>query len=103
MATKIKAIVFRTSQLKATKEFFTAKLGFIIKESSVTHFVIHSKSIRILFIESKKDFEVELYLSSKVEQSVAKDQGLKKCEAPNGIKIIISDYHYEGNSSNNKK
>jgi len=99
MATKIKAVVFRTSQLKTTKDFFATKLGFVIKESSVTHFVIHSKGIRLLFVESNNDVEAELYMSSKLEQHITKTQTLTERRDPNGIKIIISDYHYESSTS----
>jgi hypothetical protein len=57
MTTEIKAVVFKTSQLKATKEFFVSKLGIAIEESSITHFVIHSKKIRLLltFKKNKQD------------------------------------------------
>jgi hypothetical protein len=93
MAVEIKAVVFKTCNLKATKEFFASTLRITIKESSTTHFVIHSKGIRLLFVESDKDFEVELYTSSKAEELIAKNSEIRKCEDPNGIKIIISDYH----------
>jgi hypothetical protein len=93
MAIEIKAVVFKTCNLKATKEFFASTLGITIKESSTTHFVIHSKGIRVLFVESDKDFEVELFTSNKAEQLVTTKSGIRKCEDPNGIKIIISDYH----------
>ena len=63
MPAEIKAVVFRTSKLKETKEFFIAKLGVAIKEYSMTHFVIHSRGIRLLFVESDNDLEVELYVS----------------------------------------
>jgi hypothetical protein len=100
MPTELKAVVFRTSKLKETKDFFVAELGMAIKESSVTHFVIHSKGIRLLFVESDKDLEVELYLS-KVFSATAENNltlhSIKKIpeltirEDPNGIKIIISE------------
>jgi hypothetical protein len=93
MAVEIKAVVFKACNLKATKEFFASTLGITIKESSTTHFVIHSKGIRLLFVESDKDFEVELFTSNRSEQLVTKNSGIRKCEDPNGIKIIIADYH----------
>ena len=84
MKPSLKAIVLRTPHLKETLAFFSDQLGFIIKESSPTHFVIHSKGIRILFVESDKGMEIELYLiqRSTKEIFVQKD--------PNQIKIIIS-------------
>ena len=80
----IKAVVFRTSRLTATKAFFKDQLGFPLRENSATHFVIHSKGIRLLFVESTGDPEVEIYLGS---TPLAK---LTVLEDPNHIKIIIS-------------
>jgi catechol 2,3-dioxygenase-like lactoylglutathione lyase family enzyme len=100
MLTKLSAVVFRTSKLKETKDFFFNKLGIAIKESSVTHFVIHSNGIRLLFVESDNDLEVELYLSKVLKSdaenkltlhSTLKTPGFTICEDPNGIKIIISE------------
>jgi hypothetical protein len=107
VATEIKAVVFKTSQLKTTKEFFVSKLGMAIKESSVTHFVIHSKGIRILFVESGNNFEVELYVCKRSGASVKnnlalhpiiKKAALSIVEDPNNMKIIIAE-----TSSNIKK
>jgi hypothetical protein len=98
LPTELKAVVFRISKLKETKDFFVG-LGTAIKESSVKHFVIHSKNIRLLFVESDNDLEVELYLSKSLSlsnendltlHSIAKIPGLAILEDPNGIKIIIS-------------
>jgi catechol-2,3-dioxygenase len=106
MPTELKAVVFRTSKLKETKDFFVNELGMAIKESSATHFVIHSKSIRLLFVESDNDLEVELYLSKSLSashennltlHSATKIPGLTICEDPNSIQIIISE------KSDNKK
>jgi catechol 2,3-dioxygenase-like lactoylglutathione lyase family enzyme len=106
MPTKLKGVVFRTSKLKETKDFFVSELGLVVKESSVTHFVIHSNGIRLLFIESGNDLEVELYLSKALNpsdennlilSSTPKIPVLTICEDPNGIKIIISE------TSDNKK
>jgi len=80
----LKALVLKTSRLKETLAFFIDQLGFIIKESSLTHFVIHSKGVRIVFIESKDELEVEFYLNKTLEES------LTILEDPNHIKIIIS-------------
>lgn len=84
MRPNLKAIVLKTSRLKETLSFFIDQLGFTIKESSPTHFVIHSEGIRILFIESSNDLEIELYLTQKsaTELFVQED--------PNHIKIIVS-------------
>jgi hypothetical protein len=97
MRTEIKAVVFRTPQLKFTKEFFASKLGIAIKESSITHFVIHSNGIRILFVEADNNFEVELYVQKRLSGSVKNKLSLHPIppltifEDPNSIKIIISE------------
>lgn len=80
----LKAVVLKTYRLKETRDFFETKLGMNIEESSVTHFVIYAKGIRILFVESNKNLEVELYLSKKSAE------GITLREDPNQIKIIIS-------------
>jgi hypothetical protein len=80
----LKAIVLRTPHLKETLAFFVGQLGFIIKESSPTHFVIHSKGIRILFVKSNSGMEVELYLTQRSAHEILIQ------EDPNQIKIIIS-------------
>ena len=84
MNPSLKAIVLKTPRLKETLSFFIDQLGFIIKESSPTHFVIYTKGIRILFVESNNGLEIELYLTQKsaIELSVQED--------PNHIKIIVS-------------
>ena len=84
MKPAIKAVVFRTPRLAATRAFFIDQLGFLIREYSTTHFVIHSKGIRLLFVEASGDPEVEIYLDN---TSVEK---LTVLEDPNHIKIIIS-------------
>jgi hypothetical protein len=80
----IKAVVFRTPRLAATKAFFLNQLGFLIREYSTTHFVIYSKDVRLLFVEASGDLEVEIYLdNTPVEKlTVLKD--------PNHITIIMS-------------
>ena len=99
MPTDLKAVVFRTSRLKETKDLFVTDMGMSIKESSATHFVIHSKGIRILFVESDNNVEVELYLSKVLRpsrkktftlHSRQKKSGFTIYQDPNGIKIIIS-------------
>ena len=79
---KLKAIVFKTSRLKETRDFFDLVLGIQIKEFSGIHFVIHHGDIRILFVESEKDFETELYFSIKDFPQ------LIIYEDPNQIKVI---------------
>lgn len=84
MKPQLKAIVLKTSRFKETLSFFNDQLGFTIKESSPIHFVIHSKGIRILFIESGNDLEIELYLTQKPTKELFIQ------EDPNHIKIIVS-------------
>ena len=83
MNSHFKAVVIKTPRFKETYAFFTEQLGFIVKESSPTHFVIHSKSVRILFVESNDELEIEVYLAQRSgeERTVRED--------PNHIKIII--------------
>jgi hypothetical protein len=80
----LKAVVLKTARLKETMAFFVDQLGFVIEESSITHFVIHSGSIRILFVESVDGMGVEFYLSRHSAM------GLRVQEDPNHIKIIIT-------------
>lgn len=96
MPAAIKAIVFKTAQLKETKQFFESALQLKIKETSARHFVIYSKGIRIIFIESSKQFDVEIYISSTGNLDLEERQfnllqaGFKRYTDPNGITIIIS-------------
>ena len=80
----MKAVVFKTPRLKETMRFFTDQLGFTINEYSPTHFVIHSKGIRIVYIKSDTEPDVELYLRKSFSESFT------ILEDPNQIKIIIS-------------
>jgi catechol-2,3-dioxygenase len=80
----LKAVVLKTPRLKETLSFFIDHLGFVVKESSPTHFVIHSQGIRILFVESNEGLEIELYVTEK------KAKELFVHEDPNHIKIIVS-------------
>jgi catechol-2,3-dioxygenase len=84
MRTLLKAIVFKTSRLRETQAFFETTLGLKTVESSITHFVVYAKGIRILFIESESGLEVEFYFTKKSAE------GLTVQEDPNQIKIIIS-------------
>jgi catechol-2,3-dioxygenase len=80
----LKAVVFKTTRLRETQAFFETTLGMKIEESSITHFVVYAKGIRILFVGSDNGLEVELYLTKK------SSEGLTVQEDPNQIKIIIS-------------
>ncbi len=84
MKTIIRAIVFRTPRLKETEKFFSETLGLPFLESSPTHFLLYAKSIRIVFMETNSEPEVELYLSG--------EHAAPFCILvdPNQIKIIIS-------------
>jgi hypothetical protein len=59
-------------------------VGMKIEETSASHFVIYAKGIRILFVASNNDGEVELYF---VQKSI---EGLTVRVDPNQIKIISS-------------
>jgi catechol-2,3-dioxygenase len=82
--TLLKAIVFKTSRLRETQAFFETTLGMKIEESSITHFVVYAKGIRVLFVESYSGLGVEFYLTKN------STEGLTIQEDPNQIKIIIS-------------
>jgi hypothetical protein len=84
MKPQIKAVVFRTPRLTATKAFFMDQLEIPIAEYSATHFVIHSKGVRLLFVETTGDPEVEMYFGNTAAKKLTVQ------EDPNHIKIIIS-------------
>lgn len=86
-AADIKAIVFRTTQLEATKSFFEHVLQLGITEMSPQHFVVHAKGIRLVFLESVKGFEIELYLHKKTGLHLTTN-AFENCKDPNGINII---------------
>ncbi len=111
MSPEIKAIVLKTAQLKSTRDFFENRLKLPIKESSARHFVVHSKNIRLVFMESQHQFEVELYINNMPDShfdSVQLDLSFatfKNYKDPNGISIIIPEKNkytqndnYESNS-----
>ncbi|MDR6762044.1 hypothetical protein J2Y38_002255 [Flavobacterium sp. 2755] len=92
MAPEIKAIVFKTPLLKATKLFFE-NIGFQIKETSLMHFVIYSKNLRLVFLKSERDFEIELYTnekesSEKCLSEKCDEHSFETSEDPNGIKMV---------------
>ncbi|MCF6133150.1 hypothetical protein [Flavobacterium wongokense] len=91
---EIKAVVFKTPELKTTRLFFENTLKFNIEESSVRHFVIYSKGLRLIFIASQKDFEIELYLS---EAAGSNQTSFKIDNDPNGINIIRVFNHQKNN------
>lgn len=80
----LKALVLKIARFRETRQFFETKLGMKIGESSTTHFVIHTKGIRILFVASDSDLEVELYLTQGSIESLTTHAD------PNQIKIISS-------------
>ncbi len=82
MDTKIKAVVLRTQKLSATKLFFENDLSFRIKEFSHQHFVVHTKGLRILFLQSENEFGVELYIDSE-------SGNFTSLKDPNDIKIVV--------------
>lgn len=88
MDTKIKAIVLRTQKLSATKLFFENDLGFRIKEFSHQHFVVHTKGLRILFLESETELEPELYIETDMINCTNQID-------PNGIKLYLKQFNKE--------
>ena len=85
MAAILKSIVFKTSKLSATKDFFINSLGFKIKESTYQHFVIYSKDVRIVFLESASDLEMEFFVDSELDNFI-------NMKDPNDIKITIKKF-----------
>jgi len=88
MDTKIKAVVLRTQKLSATKLFFETDLGFIIKEFSPRHFVVHTRGLRVVFIESENEFDVELYIDSE-------SGNFTRLKDPNDVKIVVKCFENE--------
>jgi hypothetical protein len=88
MASNIISVALRTQKLSATKLFFENNLGFKIKESSYKHFVIHTKGLRVVFIESENEFNVELYVDSKTVNHT-------KLIDPNDIRIVVNCFGSE--------
>ncbi len=77
-------MVFKTPRLKETMCFYANQLGLPINEYSPVHFVIYSKGIRIVFIGSETELNVELYFCKSIGESFT------ILEDPNQIKIIFS-------------
>jgi hypothetical protein len=80
----IKALVFKTSQLKATREFFQHHLQVPLSEISARHFVITVNGLRIVFMESNEDLSIEIY--TETDRAI----NLSQVEDPNGIKVILT-------------
>lgn len=94
MAAGIKAIVFKTTQLDATRQFFESVLRLPLKEVSPQHFVVHSKGIRMVFLNTDKEFEVEFLVNEKPQNNQeTKLKGeptcFSSCKDPNGISIVV--------------
>lgn len=88
MASDLKSVVLRTQKLSTTKLFFENILGFKIKESSYQHFVVHTKGVRIVFLESETELDIELYIDSNTINST-------NLTDPNGIKLIVNKVENE--------
>jgi len=95
MPAAIKAIVFKTTRLKTTRHFFEHVLNLPIKESTALHFVIYSKGVRLVFVESLADFEVEMYISNKAMQlpgaalPAVNTANVESSKDPNGITVVV--------------
>jgi hypothetical protein len=96
MPANIKAVVFKTPQLKASRVFFETVLKLPVNESSAKHFVIYSKRLRLVFVESISDFEVEIYVNDKMKNLAPESladltiPGFENYKDPNGIRVIIT-------------
>jgi hypothetical protein len=88
MASNIISVALRTQKLSATKLFFENDLGFRIKEFSHQHFVIHTKGLRVVFIESENEFDVELYIDSE-------SGNFTRLKDPNDVKIVVKCFENE--------
>jgi hypothetical protein len=82
LSSELKAIVFKTTRLKETMNFFELVLGMKIEECSRMHFLIYRGDLRILFVRTDSGPEVEFYLTKK------SGEGLSVLNDPNQIKII---------------
>lgn len=88
MNSRIISVVLRTKILETTKLFFENNLGFKIKEYSHQHFVIHTKGIRIVFLESDTELEPELYIETNILNCTNQID-------PNGIKLYLKQFDKE--------
>jgi catechol-2,3-dioxygenase len=88
MIANLKSVVVRTQKLSTTKLFFENVLGFKIKESSHQHFVVHTKGVRIVFMESETELDIELYIDSNTTNCT-------NLTDPNGIKLIVNKVENE--------
>lgn len=85
MKSLVKAVVFKTPNLKKSKHFFENSHNFKIRECSAQHFVLSSKGVRIVFIQADSDFEIELFVNSQTKEIL----GLND---PNGIHITMKNF-----------
>jgi len=85
MKSLVKAVVFKTPNLETSKHFFENSLDFKIRECSAQHFVLSSKGVRIVFIQTDSDFEIELFVDSKIEEILSLND-------PNGIHITMKNF-----------
>lgn len=88
MSSRIISVVLRTKILDTPKLFFENNLGFKIKEYSHQHFVIHTKGIRIVFLESETELEPELYIETDITNC-------SNLFDPNGIKLYLNKFKKE--------
>lgn len=56
MSTDLKAVIFKTTELIETKKYFENVIGIKLKENSARHFVLLSKDIRVVFIQTDDTF-----------------------------------------------
>lgn len=82
MNARLISVVLRTKKLDATKLFFENNLGFKIKEYSNQHCVIHTKGVRIVFLESETELDPELYIETDKTNCT-------NLTDPNGIKMYF--------------
>jgi hypothetical protein len=87
-AVQLKVVAFKTSQLKAAKEFIVIKLGFSLKEYSPPHFVIHSNGARPCSIESNDIPDLELYI--RCHPSIREQFRFLRVKVQNSVIIFVS-------------
>lgn len=94
MATGIKAVVFKTGKLQATKDFFEKRIGLRITEASAQHFVLQSQGVRIVFLGFSGGFETGFYIHEeatrlpKATEPGTASADIETCKDPNGISIV---------------
>ena len=58
------------------------------KEFSHQHFVVHTKGLRIVFLQSENEFDVELYIDSE-------SGNFTRLKDPNDVKIVVKCFENE--------